>query len=150
MPLAERSPHAARERLEYSAVSLTRKLTVAGFAERRAWTRWGDVEKVIQARSRDEQQSVGRPRARHSEAAERGVELIEGRRARKRVDCDGDRVRLPLPRVDSRRDEHVVGQVVALRQALDHRLRVVNRLVSSCEDGDERVAVMILQRRHDL
>ena len=66
--------------------------------------------------------------------------------AGERVDRDGDGVGLPLPGVHRRGDEHAVGEVVLLGEAVDHVLRVVHGLVAGGEHGDERVSAWVVRR----
>lgn len=77
--------------------------------ERRPRPCWRERKQVVEAGSGEQQQAMSRPRARHCQATEGRVELVEGIRTGQRVDGHGDSVGLPLPRVDGRRDEHPVG-----------------------------------------
>ena len=95
-------------------MGLAREVSVAGLAERgsRASRRLG--QELIQARPRHQEQAVCGPGAGDGEPTERGVELVELRRAGQRVEGDGDAVRLTLPAVDRRGDEVVLGKSVLL------------------------------------
>ena len=136
----------ARERGEDPLVGLARQLPDARLAERRPRPRRRFAKQVVEAGPRHEQQPVRRTRARHGEPAERRVELVEPRRAGERVERDGDPVRLPLPAVDRRREQVVLGQSVLLAQPVDRVGGVVDRLVARRQDRDERVAAGVARR----
>ena len=130
------------ERGEDALVSLPWQLTIAWLAERCAGPGGCFAEQRVEARAADQQQAVCRPGAGDCEPAERRVEVVERGSASQRVDRDSQPVRLPLPRVDGRGDEVLVGLVVALAEAVHYLLGVVHGLVASGEDGNKGIAVV--------
>jgi hypothetical protein len=81
-------------------VGLAGQLPIAGFAEGGSWSRRCIAEKLIEAGSGHQKQSMSGSSTGNSETAERRVELVELRCTGQRMDGDGEKVRLALIRVD--------------------------------------------------
>ena len=62
------------------------------------------------------------------------------------MDGDGDRIRLTLPRVHGRSDDHAIGETMTFDQAIHHVLRIIDCLVPGGEHGDECVAARVIHR----